>query len=411
MNTLLLALMRALRSHRWLRLLGCAFILSSLGNGLTQIIVFEQLLHWQASPATLTLVYIFSMLPSFIGSLWGERLCRKVSPLNILIATEILGLLALAFPLYGVLWHNIPALLAVQGAEALFSGMSYPALALLFKRGLRQDELPAATAMETLIFASQVLLGTGLGVLLFDQLTPLCFLAIDALSFVASVALLWASTAVFSQAELPPNEDAPASQVLRWRGLTQRQKQSLLLLPALAAVGSPAMALLPALAQEMSPDDSARLALPLLFARSLGQLCGPLILDAGKLQRYGANNGLLLCCLGGFIAGYMSLPLAAGFPFVGLVMIFAAHMASNIVFALGIFGVLKHFPETQVAKASAMALRGQVMTAAIATGITSVLAQNVGAFAALCGISLFSLGGVGAMLWMNSASHQAGEEG
>ncbi|VFS75125.1 hypothetical protein ACHQI3_04235 [Raoultella planticola] len=163
MNTLLFALIGALRSHRWLRLLGFAYILSSLGNGLTQVIIFGQLLHWQASSATLTLVYMLSMLPSFVGSIWGEMLCKTTSPLLILIFTEILGLLALVFPLYGLLHHNVPALLVVQCAEALFSGISYPALTLLFKRGLRHDQLPAATAMETIIFASQVLLGTGLG--------------------------------------------------------------------------------------------------------------------------------------------------------------------------------------------------------------------------------------------------------
>ena len=99
MNTLLIALLRALRSHRWLRLLGCAFILSSLGNGLTQVVVFGQLLRWSASPATLTLAYMLAMLPGFLGSLWGETLCRKISPMKILILTEVLGLLALAMPL------------------------------------------------------------------------------------------------------------------------------------------------------------------------------------------------------------------------------------------------------------------------------------------------------------------------
>ena len=40
MNSLLYALIQALRCHRWLRLLACAFIFSSLGNGLTQVVVF-----------------------------------------------------------------------------------------------------------------------------------------------------------------------------------------------------------------------------------------------------------------------------------------------------------------------------------------------------------------------------------
>jgi hypothetical protein len=58
--------------HRWLRLLLCAFILSSLGNGLTQVLVFGQLLRWHASPSTLTLAYLLATVPGFVGSLAGE---------------------------------------------------------------------------------------------------------------------------------------------------------------------------------------------------------------------------------------------------------------------------------------------------------------------------------------------------
>lgn len=400
MNSLLHALIRALRSHRWLRLLGCAFILSSLGNGLTQVVVFGQLLRWQASPATLTLAYMLATLPGFFGSVWGERLCRKMSPLRILILCELLGMLALIMPLYGVLTHNIPALLAVQSAEALFSGMSYPALTLLFKRGLSTEELPAATALETLIFSAQVLLGTGLGILLFDLFSPLSLLALDALSFAASAALLAGSLALFktcSPTAAPPETDAKP--FLHWKTFTPLQKRSVLLLPALAAVGSPAMALLPALAQQMQPQDTASLALPLLFARSLGQLCGPLLLNADKLRHYGASNLRLLLCLTLFLGGYFLLPHVALWPLAALALIFVAHLASNVVFALGTFGVLRHFQDADVARASALAWRGQVFIAATATGIAGYLAENTGAATALYSVSLTSLAGVALLLW------------
>jgi len=101
--------------------------------------------------------------------------------------------------LYGLLHHNLSALLVVQCLEALLSGISYPALTLMFKRGLRHDELPTATAMETIIFASQVLLGTGLGVLLFGLIPPLHLLAIDALSLTASATLLLMGTFFFAK--------------------------------------------------------------------------------------------------------------------------------------------------------------------------------------------------------------------
>lgn len=217
---------------------------------------------------------MLSMLPSFIGSVWGEILCKRTSPLRILIFTEISGLFALVFPIYGLLHHHVPALLVVQCIEALLSGISYPALTLLFKRGLRHDELPAATAMETIIFASQVLLGTGLGVLLFGLIPPLHLLAIDALSFTASAILLMMSAAFFCGEAHRSTEATPVRREPLWRVISPLQKRSIMLLPALAAVGSPAMALLPALAQEIRPEDSAGLALPLLFARSLGSSAG-----------------------------------------------------------------------------------------------------------------------------------------
>ena len=71
------------------------------------------------------------------------------------------GIARPALSLLGVGYHSVTALLAVQSTEALLSGMSWPALTLLFKRGLSEAELPAATCLENVIFASQVLLGTG----------------------------------------------------------------------------------------------------------------------------------------------------------------------------------------------------------------------------------------------------------
>lgn len=222
--------------------------------------------------------------------------------------TELLGLLALLFPLLGVHYHSIPALLAVQSTEALLSGMSWPALALLFKHGLSESELPAAACLENVIFASQILLGTGLGVLLFHRIPVWDLLAIDAASFLGSLLMLFLAGRFFETriTSVPAKENSTVS--LSWQTLTLRQKRSLLLLPALAAVGSPAMALLPALAQQIQPEDAAGLALPLLFARSMGQLCGPLLLKRDSLTRFAAHTPRLLICLAIFLAAYGTLP-------------------------------------------------------------------------------------------------------
>ena len=317
----------------------------------------------------------------------GEKLCSRFSPLSLLILTEVLGLLALLFPFLGVHYHSIPALLAMQSAEALLSGIGWPALTLLFKRGLSDAELPAATVLENLIFASQVLLGTGLGVVLFQKMPVIDLLAIDAASFLGSLLMLLLARRVFAARIKPSPTDAHALVALRWQRLTQRQKRCLLLLPALAAVGSPAMALLPALAQEIQPENAAGLALPLLFARSMGQLCGPMLLKRDSLTRVATQPLLLMGYLALFLAAYGVLPLLSGWVVPALGMIFIAHMASNIVFAAGTFGVLSNFQMAQISSASSKAWRWQTLSASLFTGLAAMVATAFGAVEALYMVS------------------------
>lgn len=385
MNTLLYTLFCALRSHRWLRLLACAFLFTSVGNGLTQVMVFGLLLEWQAPASLLTLAYLFALLPGFLGSLVGEKFCMRFSPIGLLLLAEWLGLLALLFPLLGIQFHSMMALLAVQSTEAFLTGMSWPALALLFRRGLSEAELPAATCLETMIFASQVLLGTGLGMVLFHHLPALALLGIDALTFAGSLLMLRLTSSALPS--LAPEQAAETERpvAMRWQALGAQQKRSLLLLPALAAVGSPAMALLPALAQQIEPNDAAGLALPLLFARSMGQLCGPLLLKRESLPRYAGQNRLLLTCLGLFLLAYGTIPLLSGMQALGAV--FVAHLASNVVFAVGTFSLLSSFQADLISSASSRVWRWQTASASLFTGLTALVADVLGPLQALYGVS------------------------
>lgn len=391
MNNLLMVLVQALRQHRWLCLFGVAYIFSSMGNGLTQTLILGQLLRWHAPPSTLTLTYMLATLPGFIGSCFGERLCRRVSPLRLLLLSELAGMVALLLPAYGLMAHSIPSLLALQSIEALLMGLSWPAMSLLFKRGLSASELPAATAMETVIFASQVLLGTGIGVLLFDRVSPVTLLSADAVSFLLSAVFLLLAMRCLGSRDKEPDKPSAAPTALRWHTLSGLQKRSLLLLPALAAVGAPAMALLPALAQQIRPDETTGLALPLIFARSVGQLCGPLLLNADRLGDYARSNRYLLGCLLIFLGAYAVLPTFSEYRSAALLMIFVAHLASNVVFALGTFSVLNDFTAETVSVASGKAWRWQAVSAALTTGIAAIVAAQWGAAQALYTVSFTSL--------------------
>ena len=121
------------------------------------------------------------------------------------------------------------------------------------------------------------------------------------------------------------------------------------------------MAFLPALAQQLQPENTSTLALPLLFSRSLGQLCGPLLLNGQKMPDYVRRNHLLLGCLALFLLSYTIIPALAENIVLALAVIFVAHMASNVVFALGTFSVLHQFSEQHISGASARAMRWQTL--------------------------------------------------
>jgi len=233
--------------------------------------------------------------------------------------------------------------------------------------------------------------------LLFGRVGPQTLLLVDALSFITAAWLLgFASRRMVIKPDIQPSTSLPS---LRWAGLSSMQKRSLLLLPSLAAVGAPAMALLPALAQQMRPEDTTGLALPLLFSRSLGQLCGPLLLNGQKMPEYTRRNYLLLGCLALFLLAYMMMPALSAYTSVALAAIFIAHLASNVVFALGTYGVLHQFDEQEVSGASAKAWRWQTISATCTTSVTVLLTGKLGAIHTLWCVSFCSLILVGGILF------------
>lgn len=391
MNSLLYALFEALRCHRWLRLLACAFIFSSLGNGLTQVVVFGLLLQWSAPSALLTLAFLFATVPGYIGSLIGEKLCQRFSPLYLLMLTEWLGLLALLFPLSGAHYHSIPALLAVQSTEALLSGMSWPALTLLFKRGLHEAELPAATLSGKCDFClpgfvrnragcSVVPAHPGLRLTghrrrqfygiaghAVSRRTPVC-------SASSTVACRGPSTCGIALANSDPSTKTqfadfacPCCRRLACNGVA-------------ASTGA-----------ADQPRECRWACAALAFCQKSGTALWPLAAQKESLTRFAARSPLLLSCLALFLAAYGLLPFLSAWVVLALGMIFIAHLASNIVFAAGTFGVLSNFQAIQISAASGKAWRWQTLSASLFTGLAAMTATILGAAQTLYAVSAIAL--------------------
>ncbi|MEW7314177.1 hypothetical protein AB1E22_16015 [Buttiauxella gaviniae] len=110
------------------------------------------------------------------------------------------------------------------------------------------------------------------------------------------------------------------------------------------------------------------MALALLFARSFGQLVGPLILNPAKFEKNSNNNALMIGCLFAFITGYGLVPFSPS-KYLALSLVFTAHLFSNIVFARALYTLLQSFDEVHVSAAIAKSYRLQmVITAVVSIG-------------------------------------------
>lgn len=355
-------LLRTVADKPWLRLLALAFLISSIGNGITWIVVFSELIRLSAPVASLALAYVLSTVPGLLGSIAGERFCQHLSPFTILILGEGLGLIGLAAPFYAVAMDSIPLLLIAQAIGAFTTGMTFPALSKIFKTGLAEDELPVATTLESIIFAGNVLCGIGLGLALIGYMSAAYLLVIDLLSFAAAVLILGRAKTHFSAHFV--NHIRSVSP-LRWQTLNHSQRRAMLLLPLLAAAGAPAMALLPGLAPRgLSGSPEQTIALALLFTRSLGQLIGPLLLNPARFEKNSSSNGLSIGCLAIFLLCYGLLPFSPS-PYLALALVFVAHVFSNVVFSLAVYTLLRSFDQQQVPTAIARSYRLQMAISAL----------------------------------------------
>ena len=394
-------ILRTLRQHRWFALLGAALLLSSVGNGLTYVIVFGKLLALEAKPSVLTFAYILALAPGFPGSYLAEKLLTKIEPIPVMILCEIIGLTGLTLPAWSLFNDNLILLLSSQAVAAFAGGMMVPVLSQTLKSGLKPAELPAASGLETFIFAANVILGIGIGTLLYGHVAASVILTLDAISFILGIILLFAANRAYRPVCTP--ESGAVLSHLNWRELTQIQRRSLLFLPVIAFVGAPAMALLPALAPNFSGQTSDS-GLMLLLARSVGQLIGPLLLSEKQLQRHTGKLNVLILSLVLFICCYVLVSITDK-PWLAMLLIVLAHIFTNIVYALATLNIMQTFPASITGRAMAKAWRTQLIVTLIVPVIAGIAADT---YDPVWVLYLSSGGGFAVMICVLAANHFVG---
>lgn len=123
-----------------------------MGSGLTYTVVFGEMLRHGASSTSLALAFVCATAPGLLGSMTGERLLARRSPFFVIALAQCCGLLGLTLPALALQW-KLPVLWPIaELISTLAMGLALPAIAQAGKRGLRDEELPAAAALDTFAF-------------------------------------------------------------------------------------------------------------------------------------------------------------------------------------------------------------------------------------------------------------------
>lgn len=182
-----------LRSSRDFRILFISGLVTYLGSMITYVALPYQVAELTGSFLAVGLIGLVELVPLVIFGLYGGTLADRVDRRVVVIATEIAsGLLVLLLMFNAALpdpqvWilYLVAMLLAVTG------GLQRPSLEAMIPRVVAHEQLAAAGALNSLKWQLGSIVGPAIGGLLLSAGGAVAAYGVDAVTFGASVALLW----------------------------------------------------------------------------------------------------------------------------------------------------------------------------------------------------------------------------
>lgn len=195
-----------LRQHRDFRVLWIGELISTAGRQITIVALPFQVFVLTGSSLAVGLIGLVEVVPLVVFSIAGGAIADRVDRRKLLIATEI-GLAFTSFLLLlGALAGRPPLgyLYAVTGLQAGILGLNSPARSAAVPNLVPRNQLPAALALNQVLFNTTMIVGPALAGLILARYGLVWAYAIDLGSFLASI------VAVILLRPLPPRREGSA---------------------------------------------------------------------------------------------------------------------------------------------------------------------------------------------------------
>lgn len=372
-----------------------ASLISGIGGGFIQVVVYNKISAQGSSPLYFSLAFSLTIFPALLGSHLGKKIAEKEKYNLYLVFSQILAIGVIFLVGYITLEDNTKYILLCEAVTSFSASIAFPSLQKLIKLTFKSNKLPLAAKIDTYAYGANIILGLGLGSFLSAFISLESILALALCFFTISAVIFYFST--------PKNvgwkTGTSFQNNLCWGTLSQRQKISFILMPTLIIVGAPATSLLPSLYSNFSGSEFNHYlispVLLLLVFRSIGQFLGPLVIKSDNFDNLSQDARVIYFSLLFFLVTYIFIFSINNF-FIVLMLIVIAHISSNVVYSLAIYLTLASFTSDEIAKISSFQYQINQLVITFVSIFSGILANFIGGkltiiIFACTGIGFFAL--------------------
>jgi len=379
---------RLLRHNRDFRLLYFGSLISLGGDWFLTVALLDLVLQLTGSATLASLMLLCQSLPIFLVTPIAGRAVDRLDRRKLMILVDVMRAGACLLPLFA----RTPALLpfAYVGVIAISIGSAYfePASQAALPNLVAPEELNAANVLMGSTWGTMLAVGAAIGGAVTMRFGRDVSFVVDAVSFLASAAILWRMRARFAEERPVGHEHPPLVESMRETlryARTHPRVLALLTSKGGYGLGAGVVAMLSVFGKEVFHAGAFGIGL-LFAARGLGALLGPFFIRAIGARRDDLQYSLIGASILIFGAGYMALGFSRSL-LAGSLAVFAAHLGGGAQWQTSTYGLQRETPDW---------IRGRVfgadwgfvtLTMSISSMVAGIAADRFGATIATAAVA------------------------
>jgi MFS family permease len=335
---------RLLRNNRDFRLLYAGSLISLGGDWFLTVALLDLVLQLTGSATLASLMLLCQTLPIFLVTPIAGRAVDRLDRRKLMIVVDLIRTAACLLPLLA----RTPALLpfAYAGVIIISIGSAYfePASQAALPNIVAAEDLSAANVLMGSTWGTMLAVGAAIGGAVTMRFGRDVSFIVDALSFLASAAILWRMRAQFAEErhhEHPPLMESVRETIRYARG--HPRVLALLTSKGGYGLGAGVVAMLSIFGKEVFRAGAFGIGI-LFAARGLGALLGPFLIRAIGSARGDLQYRLIAVSIFIFGAGYMALGLSHTL-LIGSLAVFAAHLGGGAQWQTSTYGLQRETPD------------------------------------------------------------------